>query len=450
MRTIALFTIALFTIGSSQASAQSRPCLLQLDSSGTGRSTEVRKGVYHTFGSGGVTGHCRGENTSMRADSAAWYADLDRLDMVGHAVFQDTIVRLDADRAIYYLRRRRLEAFGNVTLLNRKTGSVLSGPTLTYGRATGGSDTNELVATQRPRAEYRAENDSGGEPYYINADRMRFLGNTKAWAGGGVRVRRSDFSATSDSAHLDLSAGDGLFVGHAEVRGQDSAGYVLTGRTIRYRMEKNRLVWVQARGSGDATSSEWRLVADTVEFDVADQRVSGGRAWGDSLRPRAVSRSYTILADSLALDAPGQRLTELRGLGRGYATSRSDSARVDADWMAGDTIVARFDSTAFSRSSLVELKALGAARAYYHVSDPKRPEAPGISYSRGAHIAAHFTPLGLDRVDVVGNSDGVYLEPGPLPPPTGPVVNPAVLRAAADSGRAPAPPSLEPKAPPRP
>jgi hypothetical protein len=34
-----------------------------------------------------------------------------------------------------------------------------------------------------------------------------------------------------------------------------------------------------------------------------------------------------------------------------------------------------------------------------------------------------FTPLGLDRINVVGNSDGLYLEPGPppvAPPPSPP------------------------------
>jgi hypothetical protein len=354
----------------------------------------------------------------MRADSAAWYADLERFDMVGHVVFQDTAVRLDAARAVYYLREQRLEAYGDVVLLNRKTGSRLTGPNLTYYRATAGRDTSEMVATRHPRAEYRAQGDStNAEPYIIDADRLRFRGETRAWAAGGVTVKRSDFSAASDSAQLDMGAGDGLFVGHAEVRGQDSAGYVLKGRVVRYRLHQQQLAWVQARGLAEATSSDWRLAADTIEFDIANQRVNGGRAWGDSTRPQATSKTYAISADSLALDAPGQRLTEVRGFGRGYATSRSDSTRRDPDWMAGDTLVARFDSTAFSNSSLSRLTAIGTARAYYQVADPDRPGTPGISYSRGAQIAARFTPMGLDRVDVVGNGDGVYLEPGPPAPP---------------------------------
>jgi hypothetical protein len=388
---------------------------------GSGTSNEIRKGVYHQFAGGGVEAHCRGEQTTMRSDSVAYYSDLERMHMIGHAIFEDTTVRLEASRGVYYLREQRLEAYGNVILVNRKTGSQLLGPALVYYRATAARDTAELHASQHPRAEYRSDRDSlGAEPYKIDADRMRFRGNSRAWAAGGVRVNRSDFSSTSDSAELDLGAGNGVFVGHAEVRGRDSAGYVLHGRSIRYRMDDNKLVWAQARGLADATSTEWRLVADTIEFDVVNQQIAGGRAWGDSTRPQAASQTYSIVADSLALDAPGQRLTELRGFGHGYAT-RSDTTQKDADWMSGDTVVARFDSTAFSRSSLSRLTAMGAARAYYHVADPDGRGAPGISYSRGAHIAALFTPLGLDRVNVVGNADGLYLEPGaapPAPPPT--------------------------------
>ncbi|MSR07489.1 MAG: hypothetical protein EXR93_10550 [Gemmatimonadetes bacterium] len=422
MRSIARFTIAFSTLALSTISAQapSRSCLVELDQvGGVGKQNEIRPGVFHQFGNGGVTAHCRGEKTSMKSDSVAWYSDLERMDLVGHAVFEDTTIRLDADRAIYYLQDQRLEAYGNVTLLNRKTQSRLTGPNLTYLRVVGTRDTAEMLATGHPQARYRSETDSANaEPYFIKADRMRFRGNTRAWAGGGVSIDRSDFSARSDSSELDLGIGGGFLVGHAEARGQDSAGYVLTGRTIRFRMSQNRLVWVQARGLADATSSEWRLVADTVEFDIVGQRVGGGRAWGNSTRPRAASLSYTISADSLALDAPGQRLTELRGFGHTYATSRSDSARVDADWMSGDTLVARFDSTLFSRSTLSRLTATGAARAYYHVPDPKRPGSPGITYSRGTEIAARFTPFGLERVDVVGDGDGVYLEAGaPSPPP---------------------------------
>src|SRR5439155_1633669 len=145
--------------------------------------------------------------------------------------------------------------------------------------------------------------------------------------------------------------------------------YALSGRTVRYRMRDRKLDWAQARGAAQAVSKEWRLTADTIEFDVADQRIQSGRAWGDSTRPHAASAAYTIMADSLALDAPGQRLTELRGFRHGYATSRIDSTQTDVDWMAGDTVVARFDTTASGARVLSQITAKANARAFYRVAD---------------------------------------------------------------------------------
>ncbi|MBI4421249.1 MAG: hypothetical protein HY560_10515 [Gemmatimonadetes bacterium] len=421
MRTamVAFFALAssFFPGAGSLALAQAGPsCLVTLDSAGRATHLEVRPGVVHQFAAGGVWARCKDEPTAMRSDSVAWYSDLNRVDLVGRVHFVDTTVKLDAHRASYFLRTEMLDASGNVVLTNRRTGSTLRGPNLKYYRRVAAlRDTSELYATARPAVEYRGENDSAGaEPYVIHGDRVRFKGNNLAWAGGSVTIDRSDFAAAADSAVLDLDAGGGEFMGQARVRGRGRSEYELVGRTVRYRMRDRKLEWVQARGSAEAKSADWRLAADTIEFDVADQRIQNGRAWGDSARPHANSATYTILADSLALDAPDQRLTELRGFGRAYATSRHDSLETDVDWMAGDTVVARFDTLANGVRILSRITARGNARAFYRVPDPDRPGAPpGITYSRGTRIAAKFTPLGLDRVDVVGAGDGVYLEPAP-------------------------------------
>jgi len=380
----------------------------------------------------------------MTSDSVAWYSDLNRMDLVGRVHFTDSTVTLDAARATYFLGDERLEAYGSVNLVNAKTGSRLTGPNLIYRRrAPGIRDTTELFATGRPTVQYRAEGDSAGaEPYVIKGERIRLRGNNQAWSAGTVTIDRSDFAGRADSATLDLAGGQGELVDHADVSGRGKGKFDLNGRNIQYRMKERKLNWVQARGRAEATSDEWRLVSDTIEFDLADQRIQGGRAWTDTIPAKAISATYTIKADSLALDAPDQKLTELRGYRRAFATSL-DSNRVEPDWMAGDTLVARFDTTALGQRILSRLTAKGSARAYYHVPDPDQPKAePGISYSRGKEIAARFTLVGLDRVDVTGAADGVYLEPGVVKPKT-----PADSAAArspvdstrADSTRAPAP-----------
>jgi hypothetical protein len=61
---------------------------------------------------------------------------------------------------------------------------------------------------------------------------------------------------------------------------------------------------------------------------------------------------------------------------------------------------------------LRELRANGNARAFYQIYDAEDPEAPpGFNYSRGLRIIALFEEETLQRVDVIGQADGIYLEP---------------------------------------
>src|SRR5207247_588730 len=83
--------------------------------------------------------------------------------------------------------------------------------------------------------------------------------------------------------------------------------------------------------------------ADTIHLAIEQRKLQQVFAWGDSTRPHAVSTLYTILADSLALDLPNEVLTEARAYRKALATSKKDStAKADVNWIAGDTIVARW------------------------------------------------------------------------------------------------------------
>jgi hypothetical protein len=261
---------------------------------------------------------------------------------------------------------------------------------------------------------YRAQGDS--EPYIIVGQQVRLRGDDRTWAGGNVTIERSDFGSQSDSAELDMGAGRGAFVGHARVEGRGGNAYTLSGRTVVFRMNNRKLSWVQARGRADATSSDWRLTADTIVFDVMHDRIEHGTAWGDSTRPRALSDRYTMEGDSLALDAPGQRLEELRGFHGAVATAARDSADGQPDWVAGDSLIARFDTTSAGKRILTELDSRGSgasrpARAYYRVYEADGVTLAGVNYSRGKHLVAMFDDKGVHRVRVLGEGDGVYLEP---------------------------------------
>jgi lipopolysaccharide export system protein LptA len=350
----------------------------------------------------------------MRMDSVAWYQELSRFDMAGGVQFRDTTVILNADSASYFLDDERLEAYGNVRLVNLANGTVLVGPNLTYWRAVPLlRDTTELVATDRPVVEYWGTTDSAGvEPYLIVGDTVRLRGNDEAWATGNVKVDRSDFHAAADSAVLALESNAGRLIGGASVRGGggDSTGYDLRGREVAFTSVDNQLNWIQARDSAQAQSADFTITADTVEFTIVDNQVQGGFAWGTGSRPYAVSSTNQVTADSMAIDSPNQKLEELRSYGSARAVSVRDSLDEEPDWIVGDTLIAKFGETEFQQRYLDTLVAIGTAAAFYRVFDVAGGEVPDINYSRGDQITAVFTVLGLSRVDVRGRTDGVHLQ----------------------------------------
>ena len=405
----------------------STPCRAILDYADNGHQLSYGPGRVRQFASGNVRAHCEGQETSMSADSVAWMQDIDQFEMVGRAMFRDTTVTLNADRTVYFLRDERLEAYGNVRLVNLKSGTVLTGPNLTYWRRVPAlRDTTELYATNRPTVEYRPPQDSAGaEPYIIIGDEVRLVGEAAAWAAGNVRIDRSNFHSESDSAQLNMASNLGELFGNAAVRGGggsggttdgevDSAGFRLRGHEIAFTSVNNELNWVQAQDSAEAVSDDFVITADTVELSLRGGHIQGGLAWGrrgsDSTRSRIVSSSNTITADSIAIDSPDQELQELRGFGSAKATTTPDSLDGEADWIAGDTLVARFEESGLQRRFLEQLTATGNATAFYRVYRPDGGDVPDINYSRGDQITALFNLIGLRQVDVIGNADGVHLE----------------------------------------
>jgi hypothetical protein len=118
------------------------------------------------------------------------------------------------------------------------------------------------------------------------------------------------------------------------------------------------------------------------------------------------------------VDTPGQQLSEVRGFGNALASTAADSIDLEPDWMAGDTVVAHFGISDSGGRTLTELIASGNARAFYRIRDAADSAvAAAINYSRGLKIIALFKNDAVDRVDVIGQADGVYLEPKRIPPP---------------------------------
>ncbi len=406
--------------------ASGRPCVLVVDTIGhQANQRDLGGGVQDIFAGGGVFAHCRGTATTLYADSTIWSGSANRLDLLGNVHIRDTSLTLDANFVNYYRLEERLEAHNNVVAVNRNNGSVLRGPNLTYWRSANGiRDTVEMYATQRPTIQYRGAGTADSvEPYVIVADRVRFKGNDRMWTGGHSQIDRSDFAARGDSMLLDQTSGVGVLIGTPRVEGKGTQGYVLTGTRIELGLQTREIRLVKALGNGKATSADWVLTADTIHLALERRKLQQAFAWGKTSRAHAVSTMQDIKADSLALDVPEQVLTEARGFGDAITHSRRDTTRTvaDTDWIAGDTITARWgqerDSTGAQRSRIRRILARGSARAFTHLYGRDTTTGPSLNYSRGKSIDITLKQARIDRVTVGGRADGVQLEPQPPAPP---------------------------------
>jgi hypothetical protein len=400
--------------------AQSDRCVFQINNvDRQGSVVETPQGTNY-FAGGNVRLSCRGSQVTMQSDSVAAYGG-NLVRFIGNVKYRDSTLTMDADYGTYFKAGEKWEARGSVSTRNLKTGSTLTGPALDYFRVVKGvRDTLEMYATARPRIQYASADSSsrGTEPYVIVADRVRFKGSDRLWAGGKVTIDRSDFAARGDSLRLDTGKGsDGTLVGGNPVmRGLGRDSFSVAGRRLDLKLDRREVTAVTAKGAGHAISKEWDLVADTIGLGLKNRKLEQTLAWGDSTRPYANSPSYAMRADSLALDTPAQQLKEVRGFGTAWLGGGIDAASKQRDWMRGDTVVAQFvqrDSAGTKHSALSRIVARKGAQSYHIDPSTKYPDRPSVNYARGDVIVMTMKQgvrTGVDRVDIRGQVDGIQLE----------------------------------------
>jgi hypothetical protein len=152
-----------------------------------------------------------------------------------------------------------------------------------------------------------------------------------------------------------------------------------------------------------------------------------------------VNPQYDVVADSLDVMMPDQRLREVRAVRKAFAQSVPDSTRLhttERDWLRGDTIVAHFDTTGVGDSTkqppIRQLVALGHASSFYHIATKDTTAlGPAINYVKGRDITIAFVDKQVRRVTVLDQAAGLYLEPG--------VANDSTKQKARSTTTAPAP-----------
>lgn len=411
------------------AGAQGAPgqCLLQYETSTGNTRTNVVKnpsGQYNFYQGGGVIYHCEGQNNTLVADSAEYYGDQKVLYLISNVHYTEPRAKVDAERMTYYQIEDRIRAEGNVNV-RTETGTTIRGPVMDYYRATTTRPLPRTIATGRPRMAIlqKQTGPEPAEPVDVVANRLVAEGDNLVYASGNVEITRPDLVAKSDSAFMDGQREFARLMRTPSVQSKRGTPFTLTGGVIDLYSRDRNLERVVATPSGHVLSQDLELASDSVDLRVRDNQLQRVIAWGSKSRATALSPDRRVVADSIDAVMPGQRLREVRAVGDAYANSAPDSTRIistERDWMRGDTIVAEFDSIApgdtTSRPEAKSIVASGSARSYYQVagSAPGRT-VPNINYVRGRIITVLFADKAVDKVHVVDQASGVYLEPSSAP-----------------------------------
>jgi lipopolysaccharide export system protein LptA len=388
-------------------------------------------GQRNIFTGGGAIVRCPARRMTLRADSLEFYGDERRIFLIGNVDYDEPRLKLKSDQLTYFVPDERVVAVGHVNT-TLPSGSRLVGPQAEYRRAAPRiRAVSEMTAIGRPsvtlvegpnvrRDSTAARRDTARPPTVVTANTLFVRGDSLIYGSGQVDIRRPDLTANSDSVFLDTGREFMQLLRSPRIQGTRDRPYRLSGQVIDVHSRNRQLQRVVAKGTGSAVSEDMTLTADTIELRVASDLLQRAVAWGPT-GARAVSPTQTITADSITAAMPNQRVQTVTASRRAYAEAQPDTVRVrttEKDWLRGDTIVARFDTTASApkdtarQPEIRQLVARGNAKSLYHMAPADSvARGPAINYVTGEVITVAFDSQRVARVTVAGQRAGVYLEP---------------------------------------
>ncbi|HEY7395997.1 MAG TPA: hypothetical protein VH559_14180, partial [Gemmatimonadaceae bacterium] len=212
-----------------------------------------------------------------------------------------------------------------------------------------------------------------------------------------------------------------------------------------------KLQRILSRGNAKVVSDSMTLASDTIDLRVRNDLLDHAYAWGAKSRAHLESPSQNLVADSIDVTMPGQRIRTMRAFNRAVAENTPDTTRFrveprnEKDWLRGDTIVAHFDSAKVADSSkspdVKRLVASGHARSFYHLppsdSAQRRPALNAVS---ARMITIDFDKSRVATVTALDSVSGIYIEPRDT--------SAAGRRTVAGRGNTPAAPNQPRPAPP--
>ncbi|HEY9227589.1 MAG TPA: hypothetical protein VIP11_13120 [Gemmatimonadaceae bacterium] len=374
------------------------------------------------FAAGNVFIRCPARGITLRGDSAERYPDRDFV--IGHVVYDEPRLHLTSDFLNHFPNDERVLAIGNVNA-KLPSGSTMVGPLAEYKRASPRLQRprNQLFARSRPTITI-VEKDSAGKtvpPTTVVAENVFMDGDSLIYAGGRVVITRPEITATADSVYLNQGKETMQLIKNPELKGKKERPYTLVGDLIDLFSSNKKLQRVISRGHAIAMSDSMTLKSDTIDLRVKNDLLDHAYAWGLS-RATVESPSQNLLADSLDVVMPGQRIRVVRAVRKAFAEGRPDSTRFivakkETDWLRGDTIIAHFDSTAVKDTSkkspdVKNLLASGNASSFYHLAPSDSAERrPAINYVTARVINIDLNKSRVATVTTVDSVSGIYIEP---------------------------------------
>ena len=327
---------------------------------------------------GGAYFSCDG-GVQIFADSAVAYQQRGMSELLGSVRYIEADRELRAARAQYFTNEGRLQAQGDVIVVDRTNGSSIRDGDLVYLLQTDFRDVSEMTVTigtdgVRPSAVLTppvdtAQVDSLGvpvpvdatppEPYAVDADRIYIRGSGYFAASGDVVIERDSLVAFADSAEYDDGAEGLNLVDNARVVG---TAYELTGRVITMTNPGGEASEVRALREARLVGTDVLLTAARIvvllndgalDRLVATTLAPQGGEEPDSVdleRPEALVEEFVLTADSLTVLAPAERVQRVvaSGAARSVSSAR-DSLNTEVlpevarkDWLEGDTVIIRF------------------------------------------------------------------------------------------------------------
>ena len=400
----------------SEAAAQTTACNSEQERQ---VSIKLPSGEYNNFIGGGIVVRCPAKRITLRADSAEIYGDEHRIFFVGHVHYVEPRLEMSSDFLTYYQLEERILAAGNVDG-RLPTGSTLRGPQVDYRRVAPRVRTRaQTLATGRPTVMIVQKDSTGKEqpPIEVVANTIFMDGDSLIYGSGRVQITRPEITATSDSAFINSGTEIMQLMRNPIVNGTKSRPFQLVGERIDLFSKDRKLQRVISAARARATSQDLTLRADTIDLRVAADLLERAYAWGAS-RANANSPTQNMIADSLDVHMPGQRVREVRALRKAFAEGRADST-IHADttnWIRGDTIVAYFDTLppvdTTKGPEIHKLVSTLNAQAFYNLAPSDTSlHRPAVNYVKGRRITINFDEQKVANIAVDEKVAGIYIEP---------------------------------------